>query len=235
MIHVMSILILFCRPVLFKAKDKIKWYLIDYYSGVSENPRNLCKLVIKLASEQKLKVNKRSVCPSSSSRPSKRTLSSWCPTTGATWTSWPSPTSCSATTSPCLSLLQEFASIYLNKRDSRLFLSPEVDLLSLLSLLLCHSEALAGMKIVGEILRRSGAFFIRRAIGSDKLYWAVLSEYIKTIVRVRQKHLSLMSVVMLCYNCVFAFIFPSWSAERNRTGGVLRGGAAESHAKVSGA
>uniref|UniRef100_A0A3Q3X4P4 Phospholipid/glycerol acyltransferase domain-containing protein n=1 Tax=Mola mola TaxID=94237 RepID=A0A3Q3X4P4_MOLML len=42
---------------------------------------------------------------------------------------------------------------------------------------------LAGMKIVGEILRRSGAFFIRRAIGSDKLYWAVLSEYIKTIVR----------------------------------------------------
>uniref|UniRef100_A0A7N6AE47 Phospholipid/glycerol acyltransferase domain-containing protein n=1 Tax=Anabas testudineus TaxID=64144 RepID=A0A7N6AE47_ANATE len=37
--------------------------------------------------------------------------------------------------------------------------------------------------IVGEILRRSGAFFIRRAIGSDKLYWAVLSEYVKTIVR----------------------------------------------------
>ncbi|KAM4712915.1 dihydroxyacetone phosphate acyltransferase isoform 1-T1 [Anableps anableps] len=42
---------------------------------------------------------------------------------------------------------------------------------------------LAGMKIVGEILRRSGAFFIRRAIGSDKLYWAVLSEYVQTIVR----------------------------------------------------
>ncbi|XP_040919744.1 dihydroxyacetone phosphate acyltransferase [Toxotes jaculatrix] len=42
---------------------------------------------------------------------------------------------------------------------------------------------LAGMKMVGEILRRSGAFFIRRAIGSDKLYWAVLSEYVKTIVR----------------------------------------------------
>lgn len=40
------------------------------------------------------------------------------------------------------------------------------------------------MKIVGEIFRRSGAFFIRRSIGSDKLYWAVLSEYIKTIVRV---------------------------------------------------
>nr|XP_046155172.1 dihydroxyacetone phosphate acyltransferase [Oncorhynchus gorbuscha] len=42
---------------------------------------------------------------------------------------------------------------------------------------------LMDMKMVGEILRRSGAFFIRRAIGSDKLYWAVLSEYVKTIVR----------------------------------------------------
>ncbi|XP_072218113.1 dihydroxyacetone phosphate acyltransferase isoform X2 [Leuresthes tenuis] len=42
---------------------------------------------------------------------------------------------------------------------------------------------LAGMKIVGEILRRSGAFYIRRAIGSDKLYWAVLSEYVRMIVR----------------------------------------------------
>ncbi|XP_041660588.1 dihydroxyacetone phosphate acyltransferase [Cheilinus undulatus] len=46
-----------------------------------------------------------------------------------------------------------------------------------------NCKALAGMKMVGEILRRSGAFFIRRAIGSDKLYWAVLSEYVKTIVR----------------------------------------------------
>ncbi|XP_067098172.1 dihydroxyacetone phosphate acyltransferase [Osmerus mordax] len=42
---------------------------------------------------------------------------------------------------------------------------------------------LMGMKMIGEILRRCGAFFIRRAIGSDKLYWAVLSEYVKTIVR----------------------------------------------------
>uniref|UniRef100_A0A3Q1GN75 Dihydroxyacetone phosphate acyltransferase-like n=1 Tax=Acanthochromis polyacanthus TaxID=80966 RepID=A0A3Q1GN75_9TELE len=42
---------------------------------------------------------------------------------------------------------------------------------------------LAGMKIVGEILRRSGAFFIRRSIGSDKLYWGVLSEYVRTIIR----------------------------------------------------
>lgn len=43
-----------------------------------------------------------------------------------------------------------------------------------------------GMSLVGEILRRSGAFFIRRAIGSDKLYWAVLSEYVRTVVRVKQ-------------------------------------------------
>ncbi|XP_017291501.1 dihydroxyacetone phosphate acyltransferase isoform X2 [Kryptolebias marmoratus] len=42
---------------------------------------------------------------------------------------------------------------------------------------------LAGVKIIGEILRRSGAFYIRRAIRSDKLYWAVLSEYVQTIVR----------------------------------------------------
>ncbi|XP_059212930.1 dihydroxyacetone phosphate acyltransferase [Centropristis striata] len=43
--------------------------------------------------------------------------------------------------------------------------------------------ALARMKMVGEIMRRCGAFFIRRAIGSDKLYWAVLSEYVRTIVK----------------------------------------------------
>ncbi|KAK7133957.1 hypothetical protein R3I94_015723 [Phoxinus phoxinus] len=42
---------------------------------------------------------------------------------------------------------------------------------------------LMGMRLVGELFRRSGAFFIRRAIGSDKLYWAVLSEYVRTIVR----------------------------------------------------
>ncbi|XP_037305583.2 dihydroxyacetone phosphate acyltransferase-like [Pungitius pungitius] len=42
---------------------------------------------------------------------------------------------------------------------------------------------LSKMKVVGEIISRSGAFFIRRTIGSDKLYWAVLSEYVKTIVK----------------------------------------------------
>ncbi|XP_066533576.1 dihydroxyacetone phosphate acyltransferase [Hoplias malabaricus] len=42
---------------------------------------------------------------------------------------------------------------------------------------------LMGMSLIGEIFRRCGAFFIRRAIGSDKLYWAVLSEYVRTVVR----------------------------------------------------
>ncbi|XP_064197083.1 dihydroxyacetone phosphate acyltransferase isoform X1 [Anguilla rostrata] len=42
---------------------------------------------------------------------------------------------------------------------------------------------LMGMSLLGEIFRRSGAFFIRRSIGADKLYWAVLSEYVKTVIR----------------------------------------------------
>ncbi|KAM6176625.1 dihydroxyacetone phosphate acyltransferase [Erethizon dorsatum] len=40
-----------------------------------------------------------------------------------------------------------------------------------------------GMKIVGELLRMSGAFFMRRTFGGDKLYWAVFSEYVKTMLR----------------------------------------------------
>ncbi|XP_029589588.1 dihydroxyacetone phosphate acyltransferase [Salmo trutta] len=40
-----------------------------------------------------------------------------------------------------------------------------------------------GMKFVGEMLRMSGAFFIRRSFGGDKLYWAVFSEYVKTMLR----------------------------------------------------
>nr|XP_033504753.1 dihydroxyacetone phosphate acyltransferase isoform X2 [Epinephelus lanceolatus] len=40
-----------------------------------------------------------------------------------------------------------------------------------------------GMKFVGEMLRMSGAFFIRRSFGGDKLYWAVFSEYVKTILK----------------------------------------------------
>ncbi|KAM6914953.1 dihydroxyacetone phosphate acyltransferase [Xenentodon cancila] len=40
-----------------------------------------------------------------------------------------------------------------------------------------------GMKVVGEMLRMSGAFFIRRSFGGDKLYWAVFSEYVKTMLK----------------------------------------------------
>ncbi|XP_005291306.2 dihydroxyacetone phosphate acyltransferase isoform X1 [Chrysemys picta bellii] len=40
-----------------------------------------------------------------------------------------------------------------------------------------------GMKIVGELLRRSGAFFIRRTFGGNRLYWAVFAEYVKTMLR----------------------------------------------------
>lgn len=41
-----------------------------------------------------------------------------------------------------------------------------------------------GMKFVGEMLRMSGAFFIRRSFGGDKLYWSVFSEYVRTILKV---------------------------------------------------
>ncbi|XP_017286889.1 dihydroxyacetone phosphate acyltransferase isoform X2 [Kryptolebias marmoratus] len=41
-----------------------------------------------------------------------------------------------------------------------------------------------GMKIVGEMLRMSGAFFIRRSFGGDKLYWAVFSEYVRVMVKI---------------------------------------------------
>ncbi|XP_056284815.1 dihydroxyacetone phosphate acyltransferase isoform X2 [Pseudoliparis swirei] len=40
-----------------------------------------------------------------------------------------------------------------------------------------------GMKFVGEMLRMSGAFFIRRSFGGDQLYWAVFSEYVKTMLK----------------------------------------------------
>ncbi|KAK1805658.1 hypothetical protein P4O66_019930 [Electrophorus voltai] len=53
-------------------------------------------------------------------------------------------------------------------------------------ILMPNHRTLMGMSLIGEIFRRSGAFFIRRAIGSDKLYWAVLSEYVRTIVRMRE-------------------------------------------------
>ncbi|XP_074470896.1 dihydroxyacetone phosphate acyltransferase isoform X2 [Sebastes fasciatus] len=40
-----------------------------------------------------------------------------------------------------------------------------------------------GMKFIGEMLRMSGAFFIRRSFGGDKLYWALFSEYVKTMLK----------------------------------------------------
>ncbi|KAK6013016.1 Acyltransferase, partial [Ostertagia ostertagi] len=33
---------------------------------------------------------------------------------------------------------------------------------------------------MSEVLRRCGAFYIRRSIGQDHLYWAILSEYVQT-------------------------------------------------------
>lgn len=43
-----------------------------------------------------------------------------------------------------------------------------------------------GMKLVGEMLRMSGAFFIRRSFGGDKLYWSVFSEYVRTMLKVKR-------------------------------------------------
>lgn len=40
-----------------------------------------------------------------------------------------------------------------------------------------------GMKFVGEMLRMSGAFFIRRSFGGDALYWSVFSEYVRTMLK----------------------------------------------------
>ncbi|KAG8444234.1 hypothetical protein GDO86_009428 [Hymenochirus boettgeri] len=39
------------------------------------------------------------------------------------------------------------------------------------------------MKILGELLRMSGAFYIRRTFRGSQLYWAVFAEYVKTILR----------------------------------------------------
>jgi glycerone phosphate O-acyltransferase len=36
-----------------------------------------------------------------------------------------------------------------------------------------------GLSFVSELLRKSGAFFIRRSFGSDKLYWAIFHEYVQ--------------------------------------------------------
>lgn len=53
-------------------------------------------------------------------------------------------------------------------------------------MLLCSGPLLdfLGMKVVGELLRKSGAFFMRRTFGGNKLYWAVFAEYVKTMLKV---------------------------------------------------
>ncbi|XP_022110647.1 dihydroxyacetone phosphate acyltransferase-like [Acanthaster planci] len=38
------------------------------------------------------------------------------------------------------------------------------------------------MKFVNTILRFAGAFYIRRSFGSDKLYWAIFTEYVQILV-----------------------------------------------------
>lgn len=40
-----------------------------------------------------------------------------------------------------------------------------------------------GMKMISGLLRMSGAFFMRRSFGGNRLYWAVFSEYVKTMLR----------------------------------------------------
>ena len=50
-----------------------------------------------------------------------------------------------------------------------------------------------GMKMIGELLRMSGAFFMRRTFGGNKLYWAVFSEYVKTMLRVNADNYPVLS------------------------------------------
>nr|XP_026695898.1 dihydroxyacetone phosphate acyltransferase-like isoform X2 [Ciona intestinalis] len=38
------------------------------------------------------------------------------------------------------------------------------------------------MKVIGSMLRASGAFFMRRSFGSDQMYWALFTEYVHTIL-----------------------------------------------------
>ena len=49
----------------------------------------------------------------------------------------------------------------------------------------CHNAIsdFKGMKFVGWLLRQCGAFYIRRAFGSDYLYWAIFTEYVQTQLR----------------------------------------------------
>lgn len=82
-----------------------------------------------------------------------------------------------------------------------------------------------GMKFVGEMLRMSGAFFIRRSFGGDALYWSVFSEYVRTMLKVR-----LMLLSPWRRRLPPAVFFPQ--SERICTGGVLPGGDQKSNIQV---
>ncbi|CAD5220745.1 unnamed protein product [Bursaphelenchus xylophilus] len=44
---------------------------------------------------------------------------------------------------------------------------------------ICAGSDFQSSRIVGEALRKCGAFFIRRQFGNDGLYWAIFSEYVQ--------------------------------------------------------
>lgn len=49
-------------------------------------------------------------------------------------------------------------------------------------MLFAFSTDFMSMRGISPLLRRSGGFFLRRTFGSDKLYKAVFSEYVKTVL-----------------------------------------------------
>lgn len=48
-------------------------------------------------------------------------------------------------------------------------------------LYICVADFMS-MRGISPLLRRSGGFFLRRTFGSDKLYKAVFSEYVKAVL-----------------------------------------------------
>lgn len=51
--------------------------------------------------------------------------------------------------------------------------------------LICAGEDFLGMAVVGDILRGSGAFFMRRSFKGDDLYKAIFSEYVRQLNKER--------------------------------------------------
>jgi len=58
----------------------------------------------------------------------------------------------------------------------------EWDIRPYLLMLTCQTDFMS-MKFFGWLLRHCGAFYIRRSFASDRLYWAVFTEYIQTQLR----------------------------------------------------